>query len=94
VLEQADVVVANDTGPLHLAAALGRPVVAPYTCTRVLLNGPYGAQANTVEANIWCQGSYLKVCPRLECMADLTADRVWPILQGILQAWQKNRRSA
>ena len=26
--------VANDTGPLHLAAALGRPCVAPYTCTK------------------------------------------------------------
>src|SRR5262249_46653944 len=37
LLEKADVMVANDTGPLHLAAALGRPVVAPYTCTRVLL---------------------------------------------------------
>ena len=31
----------NDTGPLHLAAALGRPCVAPYTCTRVALHGPY-----------------------------------------------------
>ena len=34
---------ANDTGPLHLAAALGRPVVAPYTCTQVRCTGPYGA---------------------------------------------------
>ena len=28
-----DAMLANDTGPLHLAAALGRPCVAPYTCT-------------------------------------------------------------
>src|SRR5262249_18398342 len=34
LLERVDVMVANDTGPLHLAAALGRPVVAPYTCTK------------------------------------------------------------
>ena len=35
VLACADVMIANDTGPLHLAVALGRPVVAPYTCTKV-----------------------------------------------------------
>jgi lipopolysaccharide heptosyltransferase I len=94
VLARADVMLANDTGPLHLAAALGRPVVAPYTCTRVRLNGPYCAEANTVEARIWCQGSYLKRCHRLECMSELTPDRLWPLLQGILLAWESNRRSA
>jgi lipopolysaccharide heptosyltransferase I len=94
VLEGADVMLANDTGPLHLAAALGRPVVAPYTCTRVLLNGPYGAAANAVETQVWCRGSYQKRCPRLECMAELTPTRLWPILREILRAWQNNRRSA
>jgi lipopolysaccharide heptosyltransferase I len=94
VLEQADVMVANDTGPLHLAAALGRPVVAPYTCTRLLLNGPYGAFADSVESRVWCQGSYLKRCDRLECMAELTPDRLWPPLKGILLQWESNRRRA
>src|SRR5439155_6930409 len=78
LLALADVMVANDTGPLHLAAALGRAVVAPYTCTKVRLNGPYGAAAGAVESRIWCQGSYLKRCGRLECMTELTPDRLWP----------------
>lgn len=94
ILSEADVMLANDTGPLHLATALGRPVVAPYTCTKVLLNGPYGADANAVEARIWCQGSYLKRCARLECMAELTPDRLWPVLREILQTWETQRRSA
>src|SRR5262245_15613991 len=59
LLAAADVVLANDTGPLHLAAALGRPVVAPYTCTRVARHGPYGAPGG-VESHVWCQGSYRK----------------------------------
>jgi lipopolysaccharide heptosyltransferase I len=95
VLARADVMLANDTGPLHLAAALGRPVVAPYTCTRVLLNGPYGGEAGAVETRVACQGSYLKRCSRMDCMAELTPERLWPLLQGILSAWQNNdRRSA
>ena len=94
LLARADVMMANDTGPLHLAAALGRPVVAPYTCTRVLLNGPYGAAAGAVESRVWCHGSYVKRCDRLECMAELTPDRLWPVLKGILLQWEHNRRTA
>jgi lipopolysaccharide heptosyltransferase I len=93
VLAGADAVLANDTGPLHLAAALGRPVAAPYTCTRVARHGPYGAPGG-VEARVWCQGSYLKQCPRLECMAELTPDRLWPRLRGILRTWESPCRSA
>ncbi len=94
LLASVDVMVANDTGPLHLAAALGRPVVAPYTCTKVLLNGPYGAAAGAVEARVWCQGSYRKRCGRLECMAELTPDRLWPVLEGILRTWKSSSLSA
>jgi lipopolysaccharide heptosyltransferase I len=94
LLALADVMIANDTGPLHLAAALGRPVVAPYTCTKVLLNGPYGAAEGAVETRVWCAGSYVKRCSRLECMRELTPDRLWPLLEEILLRWQSSCRSA
>ncbi len=94
LLRRADVMIANDTGPLHLAAALGRPVVAPYTCTRVLLNGPYGQEAGAVETRVACQGSYLKRCGRMDCMKELMPERLWPMVQEILGAWESNRRSA
>jgi lipopolysaccharide heptosyltransferase I len=94
LLARMDVMVANDTGPLHLAAALGRPVVAPYTCTRVLLNGPYGGTIGAVEARVRCQGSYRKRCRRMDCMVELTPDRLWPILEKILRTWQSSSLSA
>jgi lipopolysaccharide heptosyltransferase I len=94
LLSQVDVMVANDTGPLHLAAALGRPVVAPYTCTQARLNGPFGARGGVVETTVWCWGSYLKRCRRLECMAELTPDRLWPLLQEVLRTWQSSSLSA
>jgi heptosyltransferase-1 len=87
LLAEADVLVANDTGPLHLAVALGRPVVAPYTCTQVALNGPYGQFHRAVETTVWCKGSYRRRCDRLECMAELTPDRLWPLLFEVLAPW-------
>jgi lipopolysaccharide heptosyltransferase I len=91
LLSRADVILANDTGPLHLAAALGRPVVAPYTCTRPRLHGPYGALAGAVATRVWCAGSYRKRCDRLECMAELTPERLWPVLEEVLVAWQSRQ---
>jgi ADP-heptose:LPS heptosyltransferase len=94
LLSLADVMIANDTGPLHLAAALGRPVVAPYTCTEVKQNGPYGQAGHAVETAVWCQGSYLKRCSRMECMRELTPDRLWPVLFEVLRSWQSRCLSA
>lgn len=87
VLASVDVLLANDTGPLHLAVALGRPVVAPYTCTQVALNGPYGQFHRAVETTVWCKGSYRRRCDRLECMAELIPDRLWPHLYEVLAPW-------
>jgi lipopolysaccharide heptosyltransferase I len=94
VLARADVMLANDTGPLHLAAALGRPVVAPYTCTQAALTGPYGQPGRAVETRVWCAGSLRRRCDRLECMAELTPGRLWPLLQEVLLSWHSQSRSA
>jgi lipopolysaccharide heptosyltransferase I len=93
VLDQADVVLANDSGPLHLAAALGRPVVAPYTCTLVRKHGPFGQLHRTSSAAIACHGSYLRTCPHMNCMPTLPPDRIILHVNEILGKWQV-RRSA
>ena len=45
LLQNALLVVGGDTGPLHLAAALGTPVVAIFGPTDPARNGPYGSDA-------------------------------------------------
>ncbi len=50
LLRRASVVVAADTGPLHLAAALGISCVGLYGPTRAARNGPYGAGHRTLQA--------------------------------------------
>src|SRR5207249_2472456 len=59
--------------------------------------GPGGlgsVKGAAVEARVWCQGSYLKRCARLECMAALTPEHLWPVLHEVLRTWESNRRSA
>jgi lipopolysaccharide heptosyltransferase I len=94
MLAASDVMIANDTGPLHLAVALGRPVVAPYTCTLIDKTGPYRQDAHAVATSVWCRGSYLKTCPRMECMSELTPSRLWPPLEMILRTWQQTHHAA
>ena len=50
VLRRASVVVASDTGPLHMAAALGTPCVGLYGPTSAERNGPYGQIHRTLAA--------------------------------------------
>lgn len=85
LLKGVDVMLANDTGPLHLAAALGTPCVAPYTCTKIAKHGPYGNFAGAVETRVPCAGSYLRVCPNgLKCFDELAPDRLYPALEAVL----------
>ncbi len=94
LLARVDLLLGNDTGPLHVATALGRRVVAPYTCTRINLTGPYGAFDGAVPTRVWCSGSLKKTCDRMECMAELLPERLWPAIQEALSRWQLQRPSA
>jgi heptosyltransferase I len=49
LIRRSSLVVAGDTGPLHLAAALGRPVVALYGPTDPARTGPYGTRSRVLR---------------------------------------------
>jgi lipopolysaccharide heptosyltransferase I len=50
LLRRSSLLVANDTGPLHLAAALGTPCLGLYGPTRAARNGPYGARCRGLQS--------------------------------------------
>jgi ADP-heptose:LPS heptosyltransferase len=83
---ESDLLISNDTGPLHLAAAAGARVIGIYTCTSPGLTGPYGPRVATVRSGVWCAPSYRKRCSRLDCMVELSPDLVWPVVRRQLEA--------
>lgn len=83
VLSLADVVVCQDSGPMHLAAALGRPIVALFGPTDERRTGPYSAGARVVRVELDCAPCRRRRCrfartdPRHHrCMGDISAERV------------------
>lgn len=99
LLGSVDVVVSNDSGPMHVAAAQGTPVVGIFTCTSPLLSGPAGTMHELISTNVSCAASYHKTCPRwgrahLACLADISVERVWNALERILDRRRTEARPA
>ncbi len=99
VLEQADLVLSNDSGPMHLAAAAGTAVVGIFTCTSPVISGPAGAQHELVATCVSCAASYRKQCPQtgrsyLGCLEEIDVDRVERALARARERQELRRRSA
>lgn len=66
---RADLFVGGDTGPLHLAAASGTPIVGLYGPTSPERNGPFDPRDITVGRNLWCRANcHRRRCWHWECM--------------------------
>jgi heptosyltransferase-2 len=73
-------VLTNDTGPMHVAAALGTPVVVPFGSTSPELTGPGlpgDPRHRLLLGAAACAPCFLRECPTdFACMRDITVDRV------------------
>jgi ADP-heptose:LPS heptosyltransferase len=76
LLERASLVIANDSGPMHIAAALDRPLVTPYGPTNPVRTGPYGRGESVVRLDIPCSPCYSRHCSHQSCLQWLTIDPV------------------
>lgn len=77
LLARARLVVGNDSGPLHVAVALGRPAVSVYGPTDPRFVGPYGQLDNVVQHRVDCHPCRRKTCDHHSCMAGVSVEDVW-----------------
>lgn len=76
-LARAQTVVANDSGPMHLSAAVGTPVVALFGPTDPGRTAPTGAPSRVLDRYVFCSPCFKKECPfQHECLRDISAEEV------------------
>ena len=76
LIQHSTAYISVDTGPLFIAAAMKRPLIALYGPTRPDRTGPYGSSDATVlTAPVACAGCLKKHCDHWICMKSITPER-------------------
>ncbi|OPL15753.1 MAG: hypothetical protein AVO39_07285 [delta proteobacterium MLS_D] len=83
--ERAALVISTDSGPMHLAAAVGTPTVAIFGPTDPARTGPFGDGHHVIRTGIECSPCFRKVCDSGACMAGITIDAVFDAVRERLE---------
>jgi lipopolysaccharide heptosyltransferase I len=75
--KKAKVVISTDSGPMHLAAVLGTPVVALFGPTSSWRTGPYGNKHRVLRKERDCSPCFQRSCETVECMAAIEVEEVF-----------------
>ena len=76
IIKNARFMLTNDTGPMHIAAALQVPVYAVFGPTSDTLTGPYGTKKMVFKSDGDCLPCFKKHCDTMKCMKDVSVDTV------------------
>jgi lipopolysaccharide heptosyltransferase I len=84
ILQKARLAVTTDTGPMHLAAAVGTPVAALFGPTAPWRTGPFGEQHEIVRLTLDCSPCFKRRCPAPICLDELPVAAVQAACEKIL----------
>ncbi len=80
LIESCDLYLTCDSGPMHIAAAVGTPTIALFGPTSPTRHGPYGETHKTIEKPVECRPCYKRKCMRKDqphlCMTEIDPDEV------------------
>ena len=90
VVSRCRLVVANDTGPMHLAVAVGTPVVAIFGPSDPSVYGPYRQDNAVASSGLPCSPCFrqgrARPCSDPKCMSSLSVETVWALVEAKLGA--------
>jgi len=96
VIAEAHAMVANDSGPMHVAAAVGTPVVAIFGPTNPRRTGPYGPGHYAFAGRAPCSPCYRRQCLyasgslALCCLKNITTEEV---VEHLLEIWRRGEKT-
>ncbi len=83
-LSRCSLFVGCDTGPMHIAAGLGIPVVAIFGPKDPVIYGPYGTKSKVVNCGAKCAPCDKRECDDPYCMTDIAIDDVYAACAALL----------
>ncbi len=86
LIRRFDVFIAPDTGPMHIASALGVPCLALFGPSSPLWNGPWGEQHRVIYKNPGCSPCYKRTCEKPDCRESFTGLELAENLMELLDA--------
>jgi lipopolysaccharide heptosyltransferase II len=91
VFSWCDVVVSNDSGAMHVASAVGRPVVSVFGPTDERATAPLGRH-RIVRHDVWCRPCLLRECPiDHACLEGVTGAQVVQAVESLLERHSEER---
>ncbi|OGP92904.1 MAG: lipopolysaccharide heptosyltransferase II [Deltaproteobacteria bacterium RBG_16_48_10] len=86
ILGRCQLLVTNDTGTMHVATAVGTPVLAIFGPTDPITTGPCGESHVVVRKELSCSPCLKRICPiDHQCMSNITVDEVEEIIHRRLE---------
>lgn len=87
LLKKVDIVVGGDTGPVHLAAAVGTPTVSYYRASNGRRSGPRSSRDIVIQAPMSCTACFRTKCERdKECRESITVQAIAMSIEKLLYA--------
>ncbi len=83
--KRAALLVTTDSGPMHIAAAVGTPVVALFGPTDPSRTGPYGFNHRIIQRKLPCSPCFRKQCTNPRCMAEISVEEVFAAVRDMLR---------
>ncbi len=85
LLSVCNLLVTNDSGPMHVAAALSTPLVAIFGSTNEVKTGPYGG-GTVIHKHTLCSPCYKRTCPiDFRCMTSISVDEVFSAINSTIK---------
>jgi len=82
--EKTRFVISTDTGPMHMAAAVGTPVIALFGPTAPWRTGPFGSEHKILRSGVECSPCFKRQCSTIDCMKQISVEQVLDAANSIL----------